>query len=111
MQTIEGHPLVGSPYVNVLATINIIIINDTKQNNKPNTDEKISGVVEKAVIPSNAYLNNFQKDHLVSPATLSTFSYSIHFVLKPTKLNKPLEYLLYSLIEIMLSTICLVINL
>ena len=40
MQTIEGHPLVGSPYVNVLATINIIIINDTKQNNKPNTDEK-----------------------------------------------------------------------
>ena len=35
-----------------------------------------SGKVEKATIPSIAYLTSPQKDHLVSPATLSTFSYS-----------------------------------
>ena len=29
---------------------------------------------EKATIPSTAYLNNFQKDHFVLPAALSTFS-------------------------------------
>ena len=57
-------------------------------------------IVSKAVIPSIAYINNFQKLHLVSPATLSIFSYSSHLVLKPTKANKPLEYLLYSCIEI-----------
>ena len=67
--------------------------------------------IENAVIPSNAYLNNFQKDHFVSPATLSTFSYSIHFVSNPTKLNNPFEYLLYSFKEIIASTTCLFINL
>ena len=42
--------------------------------NKIIIEENISGAVEKAVIPSNAYLNNFQKDHFVFPATLSIFS-------------------------------------
>ena len=45
---------------------------------------------------TSAYLVNFQKDHLVSPATLLIFLYSIHFTLNPTKLKSPLEYLLYS---------------
>ena len=89
MHAIDGHPGVGSPYTRVFTIINIIAINATIQNIKPIIDENINGVVENAVIPSNAYLNNFQKDHLVSPATLSTFSYSIHFVSKPTKLNNP----------------------
>ena len=40
-------------------------------------DENINGAVEKAVIASNAYCVNFQKDHFVSPATLLIFSYSI----------------------------------
>lgn len=42
---------------------------------KPSIDERASGIVENAVIPSREYKNNFQKDHFVSPATLSTFSY------------------------------------
>jgi len=59
-------------------------------------DASASGAVENAVIPSRAYLNNFQNDHFVSPATLSIFSYSIHFVSNPTNENNPLENLLYS---------------
>ena len=77
-----------------------IVKNATTQNINPNTEDNINGTVENAVIPSKAYLNSFQNDHFVSPATLSTFSYSIHFVLNPTKLNNPFEYLLYSLKEI-----------
>ena len=91
--------------------MNIIATNATIQNIKPINDDSINGVVENAVIPSNAYLNSFQNDHLVYPATLSTFSYSIHFVSKPTKLNNPLEYLLYSFNEIIASTTFLFINL
>ena len=52
---------------------------------KPSIDERASGIVENAVIPSREYKNNFQKDHFVSPATLSTFSYSIHMEIKPTQ--------------------------
>ena len=70
MQTKEGQPLVGSPYISVFPIIISINKKDTKQKIIPRTDAKISGVVEKAVIPSIAYLNNFQKDHFVSPATL-----------------------------------------
>ena len=44
----------------------------------------IKGVVEKAVIPSIPYLNNFQKDHFVFPAERTILSYSIHFISKPT---------------------------
>ena len=71
--------------------INKINKKAAKQKNNPSTEEKISGVVENAVIPSKAYFVNFQKDHFVSPATLCIFSYSSHFVLKPTKLKRPFE--------------------
>ena len=84
MQTSDGQPDVGSLKINVLTIINIIIKNAKKQKNIPSIDEIISGVVENAVIPSKAYLVNFQKDHFVSPATLWIFSYSNHFVLNPT---------------------------
>ena len=77
----------------------------------PIIEDITNGTVENAVIPSNAYLNNFQKDQCVSPATLSTFSYYNHFVSKPTKLNSPFEYLLYSFILNIAFNICLVINL
>ena len=63
-----------------------------------------SGIVENATIPSIEYRNNFQKDHLVSPATRSTFSYSSHFVSNPTQPNKPLEKRLYSPISRSAST-------
>mgnify|MGYP004536399991 CR=1 FL=1 len=71
----------------------------------PNTAAIDKGAVVNATIPSIAYLNNFQKDHFVSPATLSTFSYSNHLVSKPTKLNNPFEYLLYSFKEIVSSSV------
>ena len=82
----------------------------TKQKNNPKNDEIISGVVENAVIPSKAYFINLKNDHFVFPATLSTFLYSNHLTLYPTKLNNPFEYLLYSLIEIIEFATCLVIN-
>ena len=72
---------------------------------KPSIDERASGIVENAVIPSREYKNNFQKDHFVSPATLSTFSYSIHLVLNPTQPKIPFENQLYSPISIMALTI------
>ena len=70
IQTNDGHPLVGSPKIRVLNIIIKINKNDIKQNNKPIIEDKTSGTVEKAVIPSKAYFVNFQKDHYVSPATL-----------------------------------------
>lgn len=79
IQTSEGHPLVGSPKIKVLKIITSINKNDTKQNIKPIAEEIRSGVVENAVIPSNAYFVNFQKDHFVVPATLWIFWYSSHF--------------------------------
>ena len=80
---------VWSPYTKVFIIINKIKIAETNVKSKPKTELIASGAVEKAVIPSKAYLNNFQNDHFVSPATLSTFSYSIHFVSNPTKDVKP----------------------
>ena len=47
-----GHPATGSPYISVLIIINIIIINDIKQNVMPITADNTRGVVEKAAIPS-----------------------------------------------------------
>ena len=91
IHTIEGQPEVGSPYTKVFIIMTNINTKATKQNSKPITEDMINGVVENAVIPSIAYLNNFQNDHLVSPATLSTFSYSNHLVLNPTKLKIPFE--------------------
>ena len=66
-----GQPDVGSPKTRVLIIITIIIINEIKQNRKPAIEAIASGAVEKATIPSRAYKNNFQNDHLVSPAILS----------------------------------------
>ena len=80
-------------------------MNDNKQNKIPNTDANTNGAVEKAIIPSIEYKNNFQKLHFVSPATLSTFSYSSHFVSKPTQPNIPFEKRLYSGMERMASFI------
>ena len=68
-----GHPDVGSPYTRVLTIIKMIKINDITQKRIPTNEAIASGVVEKATIPSIAYWNNFQNDHLVSPATLSMF--------------------------------------
>ena len=61
-----------------------IIINIINVINASITDTitgKISGNVENATILSIEYLNNFINDHLVLPATLSTFLYSNHLVL------------------------------
>ena len=57
----------------------------------------LNGIVVKPTIPSRAYLNNFQKDHFVSPAALSTFSYSRYYVSKPTHAKMPFEKRLTSL--------------
>ena len=43
-----------------------------KQNMIPAIELIANGAVENATIPSSAYMNNFQKDHFVSPATLSS---------------------------------------
>ena len=64
----------------------------------------------KAVIPSMEYTSSFQKFHLVSPLARSTFSYSSHLVLKPTQPKIPLVKRLYSRMDRMASTICLVIR-
>ena len=66
----DGQPPTGSPHTNVLTTINIIAINAIKQKIIPIIADITNGVVENAKIPSNAYLNNCQKFHFVSPATL-----------------------------------------
>lgn len=90
--------------------IKIIIRNAITQKNTPMTDASIKGTVEKAVIPSREYKNNFQKFHFVSPLARSTFSYSSHLVRNPTHPKMPLVNLLYSFIAMMASTICLVIS-
>ena len=81
IQTRLGHPVVGSPKARVLIIITNIIMNDTRQKIKPTIEAMANGAVEKATIPSMAYKNSFQNDHLVSPATRSTFSNSNHLVL------------------------------
>ena len=92
----EGQPEVGSPKISVLTMIKMIATNATRQNTIPITDAITSGAVEKATMPSKAYRNNFQKDHFVSPADRSIFSYSSHFFRKPTQPKIPLEKRLYS---------------
>lgn len=51
-----------------------IIKKDKKHNIIPATDAIAKGAVENPTIPYNEYKSNFQNDHLVSPATRSTFS-------------------------------------
>ena len=108
---VDGQPDTGSPYNSVFAIITIIKSTAIKQKHIPINAAITSGTVENAVIPSKEYVNNFQKDHFVLPATLSTFSYSSHFVSNPTQVKIPFENLLYSCMETIASFICLVISL
>ena len=105
IQTIEGQPATGSPQISVRITRNNIIKSDTPQNTTPSTAATDKGATEKPVIPSREYLNSWRRDHFVSPALRSTFSYSSHSVLKPTQLKIPFENRLYSLICNTASTI------
>ena len=70
MQARLGQPLTGSPKTRVLKMITTIIIKAIKQKRMPRNAAMVKGAVVKATIPSIAYLNNFQNDHFVSPATL-----------------------------------------
>ena len=54
--------------------IKIIKINATTHINIPKKEARASGAVEKAIIPSKEYKNNFQKDHFVFPTARSIFS-------------------------------------
>ena len=74
MQANDGHPPTGSPNTIVFITMTQIMINAARQETSPNIDAMANGAVEKAIIPWSEYLNSFQNDHLVSPATRSTFS-------------------------------------
>ena len=85
IHTSEGHPLVGSPYISFLIIINTIMTNAKSIQSIPKNEEITSGAVENPMTPSIEYINNFQNDHFVSPATLSTFSYSNHLVSNPTQ--------------------------
>ena len=60
----EGHPDTGSPNASVLIIITSIAINAIKQNITPIIADITKGAVENDTIPSNAYLNNFQKLNL-----------------------------------------------
>ena len=70
-----------------------------KERSTPMMEASARGAVEKATMPSMEYRNSLKKDHLVSPATRSTFSYSNHLVRKPTHSYSPLEKRLYSFRE------------
>ena len=111
MHTRDGHPLVGSPKATFLTIVTIIRTSAKKQNTTPSMDENASGTVENAIMPSRAYKNSFQKDHFVSPFFLSIFSNSSHYVEKPTQPKNPFEKRLYSSMDKMASTNCLVISL
>ena len=74
--------------------------NDAEQHAHKGSDQK----------RSREYTRSFQKFHLVSPLARSTFSYSSHLVLKPTQPKIPLVKRLYSRMDRMASTICLVIR-
>ena len=110
IQAVLGQPETGSPNARVLIMINTISAAATSENRMPKTEARTRGAVEKAIIPSREYLNSFQKLHFVSPATLSTFSYSSHFVSKPIQPNIPYENLLYSGIDKIASFISFVIR-
>jgi hypothetical protein len=63
MLTIDGQPVVGSPKIKVLITININAIREPKQESAPINEAMFSGVSEKLTIPSIEYWNSFQNDH------------------------------------------------
>ena len=87
----DGHPATGSPKQMVLTRINNKNRNAIIHTPTPSMETMARGAVENPMIPSKLYLNNFQKDHFVSPAFLYTFSNSIHFVLNPTHPKIPFE--------------------
>lgn len=86
-----GKPATASPQMIVFKIIQIIYKNAIIQNATPIIDAIDSGIVVNATNPSIEYRSKFQKDHVVSPATLSTFSYGIHFVLNPIQPKIPFE--------------------
>src|SRR5699024_5737476 len=110
IDTIEGHPLVGSPKIRVRITMTIKAIPAPRQERAPTIDAKFKGASEKLIIPSIEYLNKLQKFQEVSPATRSRFSYDKYSVLKPTQLKIPFEKRLYSVNSRIESTICRVIK-
>ena len=59
--TSDAHPATGSPNATRLIIINNRLINPTNVIIIPNHAEIVSGACEKLIIPSIAYLNNFQK--------------------------------------------------
>src|SRR5574344_2445151 len=85
MQTRLAQPCTGSPKTSLRTMIKTMKANESRIPIMPATAEKASGFVENPMIPSIEYKKSFQNDHLVLPATRSTFSYSNHFVLKPTQ--------------------------
>ena len=74
MQTIEAQPkaLLDGSRIFRITTIIIPII-EINAVNPPAQVAIAKGASEKSVIPSIAYLNNFQVDQSVVPATRSTF--------------------------------------
>ena len=74
MQTREAQPSTGSPQISLRTMTKMIAIKETNVRKIPPKDAIDNGVWEKLTMPSRAYLNSFQKLHLVSPATRSTFS-------------------------------------
>ena len=52
IQTMDGHPEVGSPKTSVLIMINTMKINATMHINIPKKDASASGAVENPIIPS-----------------------------------------------------------
>lgn len=68
IQASDGHPATGSEKSIALMKIKSIATTPTPHRISPNIDAMERGVIEYANIPSIEYLNNFQKDHFVSPA-------------------------------------------
>lgn len=81
IHTIDAHPDVGSPKIVFCNNYD----NQYKRKYEYNSHDcwNQQRYCRKATIPSIAYTNNFKKTTL-SHLQLSTFSYSIHFVLYPT---------------------------
>ncbi len=77
---VAGKPATGSPQMRVLKKKYKMSTKATRQNSTPTTEAMARGAVEKPMMPSMEYNSSFQNDHLVSPATRSTFSYSSHLV-------------------------------
>ena len=69
---VDAHPATGSPKHSRLTITITIIIKAINVIPIPDHEAILSGASEKLIIPSIAYLNNFQKFHFISSATRST---------------------------------------